>query len=110
MLDDPIFREYRKSVIPAWKEVFELFEDESDKAEIVGFAQWLVTQRLSVCQTLRGVQHEREAKDLSAVTLSLVVEFKADHKKMEFYQKVFRQYVIAGKRSEERRVGKSVEE
>ena len=97
MLDDPIFREYRKSVIPAWKEVFELFEDESEKAEIVGFAQWLVTQRLSVCQTLRGVQHEREAKDLSAVTLSLVVEFKADHKKMEFYQKVFRQYVIAGK-------------
>lgn len=97
MLDDPIFREFRRSVIPAWKEVFELFEDESEKAEVVGFAQWLITKKLSVFQTLRGVQHEREVKDLSDVTLSLVVDFKADHKKMEFYQKVFRQYVIAGK-------------
>src|SRR5690554_8081928 len=97
MLDDPIFREFRRAIIPAWKEVMQLYQHESEKAEVVGFAQWLITKKISAYQTLRGVQHEREVKDLSDVTLSLVVDFKADHKKMEFYQKVFRQYVIAGK-------------
>src|SRR5690554_7114566 len=43
------------------------------------------------------MQYAREEKDLSYLTLSLVEDFKADHKKMDFYQKVFRQYVIAGK-------------
>src|SRR5690554_1239218 len=97
MLDDPIFREFRRSVIPAWEEVFELFDDASEKAEIVEFAQWLLTKKSSAYETLRGVQYEREVKDLSDVTLSLVEDFKTDHKKMEFYQKIFRQYVIAGK-------------
>lgn len=96
-LEDPVFREFRVSVIPAWEEVFELFDDANEKAEIVEFAKWLITKKSSAYETLRGVQHEREEKDLSDVTLSLVEDFKTDHKRMELYQKVFRQYVIAGK-------------
>src|SRR5690554_8211803 len=97
MLDDPIFREFRRSVIPAWEEVFELFDDASEKAEIVEFAQWLLTKKSSAYETLRGVQYEREVKDLSDVTLSLVEDFKTDHKKRRFDHRGFRQYVIAGK-------------
>src|SRR5690554_2019971 len=96
-LDDPVFSEFRVSVIPAWEEVFELFDDANEKAEIVEFAKWLITKKSSAYETLKGMQYAREEKDLSDVTLSLVEDFKADHKKMDFYQKVFRQYVIAGK-------------
>src|SRR5690554_74311 len=96
-LDDPVFSEFRVSVIPAWEEVFELFDDANEKAEIVEFAKWLITKKSSAYEALKGMQYAREEKDLSDVTLSLVEDFKADHKKMDFYQKVFRQYVIAGK-------------